>query len=55
MWTTGISTGIGYRHPIEQTLQPIREAGFETLEICTAPQHLDLFERGGPAGAPPAH
>jgi len=42
MWTTGISTGIGYRHPIEQTLQPIREAGFETLEICTAPQHLDL-------------
>lgn len=42
MWTTGISTGIGYRHPIEQTLQPIREAGFETLEISTAPQHLDL-------------
>jgi len=42
MWTTGISTGIGYRHPIESTLEPIREAGFETLEISTAPQHLDL-------------
>jgi len=42
MWTLGISTGIGYRHPIVETLQPIREAGFETLEISTAPQHIDL-------------
>ena len=45
MWTTGISTGIGYRHPLEQTLGPIREAGFTTLEVSTAPQHLDLFNR----------
>jgi sugar phosphate isomerase/epimerase len=45
MWTTGISTGIGYRHPIETTLEPIREAGFTTLEVSTAPQHLDLENR----------
>jgi sugar phosphate isomerase/epimerase len=47
MWTTGISTGIGYRHPIEQTIDPIREAGFETVEISTAPQHLDLSDERG--------
>lgn len=47
MWTIGISTGIGYRHPIEQTLQPIREAGFETLEVSTAPQHIDLSSGAG--------
>lgn len=47
MWTTGISTGIGYRHPIEETLEPIRAAGFSTLEISTAPQHLDLSSATG--------
>lgn len=47
MWTTGISTGIGYRHPIEQTIDPIRDAGFETVEISTAPQHLDLSDERG--------
>ena len=41
-WTLGLSTGIGYRHPIEETLEPIREAGFEAIEVSTAPQHLDL-------------
>jgi sugar phosphate isomerase/epimerase len=46
MWTTGISTGIGYRHPLEHTLGPIRAAGFTTLEISTAPQHIDLSDPG---------
>ncbi len=41
-WPLGLSTGIGYRHPIQDTLRPIREAGFETIEVSTAPQHLDL-------------
>jgi sugar phosphate isomerase/epimerase len=41
-WTLGLSTGIGYRHPIEETLRPIREAGFEAIEVSTAPAHLDL-------------
>jgi sugar phosphate isomerase/epimerase len=44
-WEIGISTGIGYRHPIEESLPAIREAGFTALEICTAPQHLDLARR----------
>jgi len=47
MWTPGISTGIGYRHPLEQTLGPIRDAGFTTLEISTAPHHLELSDQGG--------
>jgi sugar phosphate isomerase/epimerase len=42
MWTLGISTGIAYRHPIEATLEPIRDAGFTVIEISTAPHHLDL-------------
>jgi len=42
MWTLGISTGIGYRHPIEATLEPIRAAGFTLIEVSTAPHHLDL-------------
>jgi sugar phosphate isomerase/epimerase len=45
-WTLGISTGIGYRHPIEETLGPIREAGFAAIEVSTAPQHLDLSHPG---------
>jgi sugar phosphate isomerase/epimerase len=46
MWTLGLSTGIGYRHRIEDTLEPIREAGITTIEVSTAPQHLDLFHHG---------
>jgi len=38
----GLSTGIAYRHPIETVLQPIADAGFRTIEIATARDHLDL-------------
>jgi sugar phosphate isomerase/epimerase len=47
MWTTGISTGIAYRHPLEQALGPIREAGFTTIEVSTAPHHLELTDHDG--------
>ncbi len=40
----GLSTGIAYRHPIEMVLQPITDAGFRTIEIATAPDHLDLSD-----------
>jgi sugar phosphate isomerase/epimerase len=47
MWTLGLSTGIGYRHRIGDTLEPIREAGIKTIEVSTAPHHLDLYHPGG--------
>jgi sugar phosphate isomerase/epimerase len=43
-WAVGLSTGIGYRHPIEHVLPAIAEAGFRLIEVSTAPGHL-------PAGA----
>jgi sugar phosphate isomerase/epimerase len=42
MWPIGISTGIAYRHSIEAVLEPIRAAGLESIEVSTAPQHIDL-------------
>jgi sugar phosphate isomerase/epimerase len=45
-WPLGLSTGIGYRHAIEETLQPIRRAGFEIIEVSTAPDHVDLWRSG---------
>jgi sugar phosphate isomerase/epimerase len=46
-WETGLSTGIAYRHPIRQVLEPIARAGFREVEISTAPQHLDLRDLRG--------
>jgi sugar phosphate isomerase/epimerase len=41
-WEIGLSTGIGYRHPIGEVLGPIGRSGLHAIEICTAPQHLEL-------------
>ncbi len=41
-WEIGLSTGIAYRHPIEEVLDPIARAGFRAVEVSTAPQHLPL-------------
>jgi sugar phosphate isomerase/epimerase len=38
----GLSTGIAYRHPIEQVLPLLRDHGFRAIEISTAPAHLDV-------------
>lgn len=46
MWPLGISTGIAYRHSIEEVLGPIRAAGLERIEVSTAPQHIDLRHEG---------
>ncbi len=42
MWTLGVSTGIAYRHAIEEVLAPIQASGITAIEVCTAPQHVDL-------------
>lgn len=43
-WEVGLSTGLAYRHPIEEVLPRVREAGFEAIEISTAPPHLDVAD-----------
>jgi sugar phosphate isomerase/epimerase len=45
-WRLGLSTGIGYQHPIEAVLEPIRAAGFRSIEVATARSHLDLGDTG---------
>ena len=49
-WEIGVSTGIGYREPIEEVLPAIAASGFRTIEVATARTHIDLkdsarFER----------
>ena len=46
-WEIGLSTGIAYRHPIAEVLEPLVAAGLRALEISTAPHHLDLRDRVG--------
>jgi sugar phosphate isomerase/epimerase len=41
-WEVGVSTGIGYRHPIEQVLPLVRLHGFTAIEVSTARHHLDV-------------
>jgi sugar phosphate isomerase/epimerase len=41
-WEVGLSTGIGYRHPIDDVLPSVSRAGFRAIEVSTAPRHLDL-------------
>ncbi len=43
--TIGLSTGCFYQHSIFECLEPIRDAGFSTLEICSFPAHLDYHDR----------
>lgn len=43
-WEPGLSTGIAYQHRIGVALEPIRRAGFRTIEIATAREHLDMHE-----------
>ncbi|MDB6134823.1 MAG: hypothetical protein JWM59_3066 [Verrucomicrobiales bacterium] len=40
-WTIGLSTGCFYRQPILDVLPAIRAEGFEDIEICSFPKHLD--------------
>lgn len=41
-WDIGLSTGIAYTRPILETLEPIAAAGFRTIEVTSAPAHLDF-------------
>lgn len=46
MWPIGLSTGCFYRTPILDVLDLICEEGFDILEICSFPKHLDYHDLG---------
>lgn len=41
-WEVGLSTGVAYRHPVEDVLPLVRRHGFRAIEVSTAPPHLDV-------------
>lgn len=43
-WEVGLSTGIAYRHAIEDVLPLVRAHGFRAIEVSTAPSHLDVMD-----------
>jgi sugar phosphate isomerase/epimerase len=45
-WEIGVSTGIGYREPIEEVLPAIAASGFRIIEVATARSHIDLKDSG---------
>lgn len=40
----GLSTGAFWRSPLRDCLEPIRNAGFRRIEVCSAPSHLDYHD-----------
>lgn len=40
-WPIGLSTGCFWRHRIFDVLEEIRAAGFDMIEVCSFPKHLD--------------
>lgn len=43
-WQVGLSTGSFYEHSIFDCLEPVRNAGFGTIEVCSFPRHLDYHD-----------
>jgi sugar phosphate isomerase/epimerase len=46
LWPIGLSTGCFYQHSIFTVLQAIRASGFETIEVCSFPHHLNYHHDG---------
>lgn len=44
VWPIGLSTGCFYERSIFDILEPVREAGFQRIEICSFPAHLDYHD-----------
>lgn len=44
-WNLGLSTGCFYRRRIFDVLEEIREGGFDRIEVCSFPEHLDYHNR----------
>jgi sugar phosphate isomerase/epimerase len=44
-WPIGLSTGCFYNRNILDCLPLIRESGFDTIEVCSSPNHLDYHDQ----------
>lgn len=44
-WSIGLSTGCFYNRPIFDVLHEIRDSGFDAIEVCSFPAHLDYHNR----------
>jgi sugar phosphate isomerase/epimerase len=44
-WTIGLSTGCFYSRPLEDVLDHIHDHGFDTIEVCSFPAHLDYHNQ----------
>lgn len=44
-WTIGLSTGCCWQATIFDCLPDIRDSGFDVIEICSHPGHLDYRDR----------
>lgn len=44
-WKIGLSTGCFYSRPILSVLDEIRASGFDSIEVCSFPAHLDYHNR----------
>ncbi len=44
-WPIALSTGCFYRRRLIDVLEPIRDAGFREIEVCSFPAHLDYHNR----------
>jgi sugar phosphate isomerase/epimerase len=43
-WPIALSTGCFYRRSIFDVLEPVRDAGFLQIEVCSFPAHLDYHD-----------
>jgi len=52
-WTIGLSTGCFFRRRFLDVIGEIRDGGFDTIEVCSFPMHLDYHnhEAAAEAGA----
>ncbi len=44
-WNISLSTGCFYSRPIFDVLDEIRDSGFESIEVCSFPAHLDYHDK----------
>jgi sugar phosphate isomerase/epimerase len=44
-WPIALSTGCFYRRRIFDVLEPLRDAGFRQIEVCSFPAHLDYHNQ----------
>ncbi len=44
LWPIALSTGCFYRHSIFNVLEEIRASGFQAIEVCSFPKHLDYHQ-----------